>query len=66
MHIDFEAFLASLPNIGKGYLGIFIVTAIIVLIVYMFNTLPEKVYEHERKKGEAKKNKTKETETKHE
>ena len=61
MHIDFDAFLAALPNIGKGYLGIFIVTAIIVLVVYMFNTIPEKVYEHERKKHEAKKNKTSET-----
>ncbi|MBE6784528.1 MAG: hypothetical protein E7536_11035 [Ruminococcaceae bacterium] len=61
MHIDFDAFLAALPNIGKGYLGIFIVTAIIVLVVYMFNTIPEKVYEHERKKDEAKKNKTSET-----
>lgn len=61
MHIDFDAFIAALPNIGKGYLGIFIVTAIIVLIVYMFNTLPEKVYEHERKKDEAKKIKAEET-----
>ena len=64
MHIDFDAFLAALPNIGKGYLGIFIVTAIIVLIVYMFNALPEKVYEHERKRDEAKKNQIKETENK--
>ena len=55
--IDVQAFLASLPNIGKGYLGIFAVTVVIVLIVYMFNTIPEKVYEHERKKEEAKKNK---------
>lgn len=57
MHIDFDAFLAALPNIGKGYAGIFAVTAIIVLIVWMFNTIPEKVYENERKKDEAKKNK---------
>ncbi len=64
MHIDIDAFLASLPNIGKGYLGIFIVTAIIVLIVYMFNSLPEKVYEHERKKDEAKKIKAEKKETK--
>lgn len=59
--IDFQAFLAALPNIGRGYLGIFVVTAIIVFIVWMFNTLPEKVYEHERKKDEAKKNKASET-----
>ena len=53
--IDVHAFLAALPNIGKGYLGIFVVTAIIVLIVWMFNTIPEKVYESERKKEEKRK-----------
>mgnify|MGYP003554236287 CR=1 FL=1 len=31
--IDFAAFLASLPYMGKGMLGIFIVTAIIVVFV---------------------------------
>lgn len=55
--IDVQAFLAALPNIGKGYLGIFAVTAVIVLIVYMFNTIPEKVYESERKKDEKRKEK---------
>ncbi len=55
--IDVQAFIASLEYIAKGYAGIFAVTAVIVLIVWMFNTIPEKVYEHERKKDEAKKNK---------
>ncbi len=57
MNFDVQALLDALPNIGKGYLGIFVVTAIIVFIVYMFNTIPEKVYEREKKKAEEKKNK---------
>ena len=40
--IDFEAFLASLPYMGKGMLGIFIVTALIVLVVNALNNIPEK------------------------
>ena len=40
--IDFEAFLASLPYMGKGMLGIFIVTAVIVTIVNALNSIPEK------------------------
>ncbi len=40
--IDFEAFLASLPYMGKGMLYIFIVTAVIVLFVNALNSLPEK------------------------
>ena len=40
--IDFAAFLASLPYMGKGMLGIFIVTALIVLVVNALNNIPEK------------------------
>lgn len=40
--IDFEAFLASLPYMGKGMLGIFVVTAVIVVFVNALNSLPEK------------------------
>ncbi len=40
--IDFEAFLASLPYMGKGMLGIFVVTAVIVVFVNALNNLPEK------------------------
>lgn len=42
MTIDFEAFLASLPYMGKGMLGIFIVTGVIVGLVSIFNAIPEK------------------------
>ncbi|MBQ8503115.1 MAG: hypothetical protein IJ491_02435 [Clostridia bacterium] len=40
--IDFDAFLASLPYMGKGMLGIFIVTVIIVVFVNALNNIPEK------------------------
>ncbi|MEE1066495.1 MAG: hypothetical protein UH249_10235 [Acutalibacteraceae bacterium] len=42
MNIDFNAFLSSLPYMGKGMLGIFIVTALIVLVVNALNNIPEK------------------------
>lgn len=42
MTIDFDAFLASLPYMGKGMLGIFIVTAVIVSLVSVINAIPEK------------------------
>ena len=35
--INVENFLTSLPILGKGMLGIFIVTAVIVLAVYALN-----------------------------
>ncbi len=37
-----DKFLESLPIMGKGMLGIFIVTGIIVLIVGALNKMPEK------------------------
>ena len=40
--IDFQAFLNSLPYMGKGMLGIFVVTAVIVIFVNALNNLPEK------------------------
>ena len=40
--IDFDAFLAALPYMGKGMLGIFVVTAVIVIFVNALNNLPEK------------------------
>ena len=42
MTIDFNAFLGALPYMGKGMLGIFIVTALIVLVVNALNNIPEK------------------------
>ena len=35
--IDFEAFLASLPYMGKGMLGIFVSIGIIVLVTILLN-----------------------------
>lgn len=40
--IDFQAFLDSLPYMGKGMLCIFVVTSVIVLFVNALNSLPEK------------------------
>ena len=40
--IDFAAFLDSLPYMGKGMFGIFLVTSVIVLFVNALNNLPEK------------------------
>ena len=40
--IDFNAFLNALPYMGKGMLGIFVVTALIVLVVNALNNIPEK------------------------
>ena len=40
--IDFNAFLSALPYMGKGMLGIFVVTALIVLVVNALNNIPEK------------------------
>ncbi len=37
-----EKFLESLPIMGKGMLGIFIVTGVIVLVVGALNKMPEK------------------------
>ncbi len=42
MNIDFNAFLNSLPYMGKGMLGIFVVTIVIVLVVNALNNIPEK------------------------
>lgn len=33
MHIDFNMFLQTLPIMGKGMLGIFIVTGAILLVI---------------------------------
>ncbi len=40
--IDFQAFLDSLPLMGNGMLGIFVVTAVIVVFVNALNNIPEK------------------------
>ncbi len=42
MEFSIDAFLSSLPYMGKGMLGIFIVTAVIVFVVNTLNNIPEK------------------------
>lgn len=37
MNINFELFLQSLVMAAKGFLGIFVVTAIIILSVFLLN-----------------------------
>jgi hypothetical protein len=37
MNIDFQGLLEILPTAGKGWLGVFVVTAIIILAVYGLN-----------------------------
>lgn len=39
MMFDIEAFLATLPVMGKGMLGIFIVTAVIIASMYLLRLL---------------------------
>ena len=42
MGINIENFLTSLPYMGKGMLGIFIVTAVVVMVVNALNSMPDK------------------------
>ena len=39
-HIDTEAFMSVLPYIGKGMLGIFAITAVIVFCVWLLDKIP--------------------------
>ena len=42
MSIDVNAFLASLPIMGMGMVGIFIVTVIIIVVVSLLNNITNK------------------------
>ncbi len=42
MGINFEYLLGSLPYMGKGMLGIFIVTGVVVMVVNALNSMPDK------------------------
>ncbi len=42
MGFNLDYLLNSLPIMGKGMLGIFIVTAVVVLFVSLLNNIPEK------------------------
>ena len=41
MQLNLEYFLNALPIMGKGMLGIFIVTAVIILVVSLLNKFTE-------------------------
>ncbi len=42
MSINVNAFLETLPIMGKGMLGIFVVTAVIMGAIYLLNILGNK------------------------
>ena len=42
MTIDVAAFVGSLPLMGYGMLGIFIVTGVIIGVVSVLNKIPDK------------------------
>lgn len=42
MNIDINAFVASLSLMGKGMIGIFAVTAVIVAVMIILNALTSK------------------------
>ena len=42
MEISVDKLLQALPIMGYGMLGIFIVTAVIVSVVYLLNRIPGK------------------------
>jgi len=39
MNLNIDAFLNSLPMMGKGMLGIFVVTLVIILMITLLNKL---------------------------
>lgn len=41
INIDMENFLSTLPVIGKGMLGIFAVTVVIIILTYIINKATE-------------------------
>ncbi len=42
MHIDVQGLLETLPIMGKGMLGIFLVTGAIILVVMLLNRITSK------------------------
>lgn len=41
INIDMENFFSTLPVIGKGMLGIFAVTVVIIILTYIINKATE-------------------------
>jgi len=39
MNLNIDAFMNSLPMMGKGMLGIFVVTLVIILMISLLNKL---------------------------
>lgn len=42
MKLDVDAFIKTLPIMGKGMLGIFIVTLVIILLITVLNKITSK------------------------
>jgi len=42
MELSFEKFLNAIPILGQGMLGVFVVTAVIILCVMILNFLTRK------------------------
>lgn len=40
--LNFDAFLGTLPIMGKGMLGVFVVTIIFIAVIYCMNLLSKK------------------------
>lgn len=40
--LNFDAFLNTLPIMGKGMLGVFVVTVIFILVIYGMNLLSKR------------------------
>lgn len=49
MHIDMDAFLQTLPIMGKGMAGIFLVTGVIVLCVLVLRAVSRKMDDKQEK-----------------
>ena len=53
MKIDFNAFLESLPIMGAGLLGIFIVTGVLIIGIYILKAITAKAGDNEEVKPDA-------------
>ena len=49
-HFDPQAFLEALPLIGKGMLGVYVVTAVIILVVTVFNLVTNRLSKKDKNK----------------
>ncbi len=49
MNIDLSTLWVTLPIMGKGMLGIFIVTAVIICVIFLLNKIPTEKNSPEQK-----------------